>query len=89
MATTLAGSPLVTPARCRSPPAAASAVNGYTNVRNLGNKDATEVSKVLRELRDQTGQGRRRYKRDVYQSRTSVQGVWDPSTTFGEFSLKV
>ena len=65
------------------------AVNGYKNVRNLGNKDAGEITKVLRELRDQTGQGSRRYKQDVYQSVTSVQGVWDPSTTFGEFSLKV
>ena len=65
------------------------AVNGRQKVLNVGNKDANDIAKLILELRDSCGDANRRYLKPVYGGVESVQGVWDPSTTFDEFKLSV
>jgi len=69
--------------------ARATTVNGRTKVLNLANKSSSEIKKLMYELRDSCGDKNRRYKKNVYDGVKSVQGVWDPSTTFDSFSLKL
>ena len=47
------------------------------------------MKKAFYALRDSCGHKNRRYKKNVYDSLPSVQGIWDPSTSFRTFTVSL
>lgn len=54
----------------------------------MKNRDAAYVAGVFQKLRDVSTGRVRDLGRPVITRRSSIQGAWDPSTTFDGFSVK-
>jgi hypothetical protein len=74
----------------RAPMVAAAWADGSAKVIGLKGFTAAEVERVLARLRDAASGARRRFGKPVTTSSGSatVQGVWDPSVTYDNFSLR-
>lgn len=65
------------------------AVTGQTRSVGVKNQDASDVARHAWRLRNQTGHRVVAVGNPVRSTADSVQGVWSPSHTFEEFSLKI
>jgi len=68
--------------------ACAIAVNGRSKTLSLADKDSDEILQLMTRLRDSCGNPVKRHIQPVSGGIESVQGAWDPSTTFDEFRLE-
>mmetsp|Transcript_11740 Transcript_11740/g.27979 ORF Transcript_11740/g.27979 Transcript_11740/m.27979 type:complete len:129 (+) Transcript_11740:134-520(+) len=74
----------------RHPIAVGDYLNGNTKVVDLKNRGVDDVGLVAQRLRDDAGRKVQRHHVPVVSEVPSVQGVWDPSTSFqGEFDVEV
>lgn len=64
-------------------------MNGNEKVVELSNKSGSEVLDMFHTLRDSKGAKDRFYKKTVISTRPSIQGTWDPSTIFPDFTIKL
>ncbi len=63
--------------------------DGTAKQVDLRNKDALAIAHVLQQMRDVSTGRVRRFKTPVHSLVPSVQGVWDPSTHYDGFQLRV
>ncbi|KAA0150462.1 hypothetical protein FNF27_03610 [Cafeteria roenbergensis] len=55
----------------------------------VSNMSASEVLAAASALRDQTGRKVTRVRENVKSSSPSIQGMWDPTTQFDAFAIRV
>ena len=74
----------------RAPMVAAGWADGSAKVIGLKGFSPREVERVLARLRDAASGARRRFGKPVTTSSGSptVQGIWDPSVTYDNFSIR-
>jgi hypothetical protein len=65
------------------------AVDGTNKDVGVKNKSPAEVGDVLEHLRSISTATVRDLSRPVVSAHPSVQGPWDPSTTFERFALRI
>ena len=63
--------------------------DGTSKQVDLRNKPSEEVEEVLQALRDTATGGVRSLKRPVVSEHSSIQGVWDPSTAYDSFTIRI